>query len=85
MTFRFFHSCTLICLALTGWAATEVQNHQVLQNLSGSQGSETHFFIQVPSGADTLTITISGGVGTQTCTCVKAVRQHVPNTIAGPT
>ncbi|MCB1049639.1 MAG: PPC domain-containing protein, partial [Acidobacteria bacterium] len=63
MTFRFFHSCTLICLALTGWAATEVQNHQVLQNLSGSQGSETHFFIQVPSGADTLTITISGGSG----------------------
>ncbi len=43
--------------------ATELDNGVPVGNLSGSQGSETRFFIEVPEGAENLEISISGGSG----------------------
>lgn len=41
----------------------ELQNGVPESGLSGSQGSETHFYIDVPAGASNLEISISGGSG----------------------
>lgn len=43
--------------------ATELTNGQSVDNLSGAQGSETFFTIDVPSGATNLSIDMSGGSG----------------------
>ncbi len=41
----------------------ELENGEAVTNLSGSQGSETFFSIEVPAGAENLEIAISGGTG----------------------
>jgi len=43
--------------------ATELQNGVAINNLSGSQGSERHYYMPVPAGATDLTFEISGGSG----------------------
>lgn len=43
--------------------ATELENGVAVGNLSGGQGSEARFFIDVPEGAENLVISISGGSG----------------------
>ncbi|MEX2498493.1 MAG: S8 family serine peptidase [Wenzhouxiangellaceae bacterium] len=43
--------------------STELDNGVPLGNLSGSQGSETFFTIDVPQGASNLNVSISGGSG----------------------
>nr|WP_281174041.1 S8 family serine peptidase [Methylomicrobium agile] len=40
-----------------------LSNGQVVGGLSGTAGSESHFFIDVPSGASTLRVRMSGGTG----------------------
>ncbi len=42
---------------------TELQNGVALNNLSGSQGSETFYTVVVPAGASNLSVSISGGSG----------------------
>ena len=44
-------------------SGTELQNGASVTGLSGAQGSETRYFIQVPAGASNLNIAISGGSG----------------------
>lgn len=46
-----------------GGGGGELQNGVPVDNLSGAQGSETDFFINVPAGASNLEISISGGSG----------------------
>jgi len=46
-----------------GGSGGELSNGVPESNLSGAQGSETAFFIEVPSGASNLEISISGGSG----------------------
>jgi serine protease len=41
----------------------ELENGEAVTNLSGNQGSETFFSIEVPAGAENLEISISGGTG----------------------
>ena len=41
----------------------ELQNGVAVTDLSGATGSETHFFIEVPAGAENLEISTSGGSG----------------------
>ncbi|KPJ65499.1 MAG: hypothetical protein AMJ45_05125, partial [Syntrophobacter sp. DG_60] len=42
---------------------TGLQNGQEITGLSGSEGSESHFFIEVPSGTEHLEVKIWGGSG----------------------
>ncbi|QTD49286.1 PPC domain-containing protein [Sulfidibacter corallicola] len=40
-----------------------MQNHIPLNNLSASQNTETHYYINIPAGASNLSVRISGGSG----------------------
>jgi len=46
-----------------GGGGSQLENGQALTNLSGSQGSETFYTMEVPAGASDLQFAISGGSG----------------------